>query len=113
MVNIFSNNLNFKNKKVNYPCISLGEKIYVPRTDGKIDEEEITRVEYVNDHWCISSLTRRHLYERDIGTKVFKTEQEASDYIKIQKLKKIKRQRMKEFEKTINKELGLNTWIIR
>lgn len=115
MVNIFSNNLNYKNKNkdINYPCVTLGQKIYVPRIDGKIDEEKITKIEYCIDHWVMSTITRRSLFERDIGSRVFLTEQEASEYIKLRNLKKLKKRKMQEFEKMLNEELGLNTIIIR
>lgn len=102
-----------KKNNVKYPCVSLGEKVFIPRIDGTIDEEKITNIEYNLDHWTISSYTKRCIYERDIGTKIFKTQAEAEEFLKTQKLKKLKKKKLKEFEKTLNEELGLDTYIIR
>lgn len=103
---------------MNTPLINIGDTMYRIRY-SKINKqyriEKIICTNITNLNYFVYEFTNDDYYafDKDINKKIFYTEEDANKYIHKLQLKDIKKQKLKEYEQKLNKELGITSVIIK
>lgn len=107
--------------KINVNELKKGDILYkatdigvIPNRIKDIDTESGYNAKIIFENGIIEELTKR-TDSRSTGNKkpYFLTQEEAERYIYNNEQNKIKKKKMFEYEKKINKELGIETFLIK
>lgn len=91
---------------------SLGDKFY-RITKGNVIQVEIVEVEHHTlGHYSYTDNFNYVYFNRNIKKLLFKTKEEAEKCLKIKSLIEKKKEILKEYEKKLNKELGIENNIL-
>ena len=99
------------------PLLYEGETMYRIRKITKQDEYYIAEIKCISiqdyGHYVYKFDDGYTAFDRNIGTCIFHTKEEAEQMLKNKNLLKIKKEKLKQYEQKLNEELGITSIIIK